>query len=279
MSSRTSTSEEREEDGWRTFRLTLGYLGTAYAGWERQAAGFTAGRPTVQAVVEDALAGVLARPIRLRAAGRTDAGVHADAQVAAFQAETTIPARGILALLRQRLPADIWAVDLVEAPAGFDPRRSALRRWYRYALWRGEVPPAEWRGRCLTWPDPLDVAAMRAAARYLLGTASRGALAGRQGQDRPTAGRLRRTIFVADWLTPGGPLLLFEICGDAFVRQMVRTIVGSLLRVGSGQWTVAQFREALESDDRRAAGPTAPAIGLTLRTIEYPSTFTLPIQD
>src|SRR5438067_3906595 len=147
----------------RRFRATLGYRGTRYAGW-----GIQPHRPTVQAVVESALSSALAHPVRATAAGRTDAGVHADAQVISFDTSSPIAAPALLHVLERFLPEDVWVRDVSEAPADFDARRSARRRWYRYALWRHAAPPAAWQSRALVHHDALDVRAMRDASRYLL---------------------------------------------------------------------------------------------------------------
>jgi tRNA pseudouridine38-40 synthase len=242
-------------------RLTLGYRGTRYAGWASQ----TGGRPTIQSTVEGALGDVLRQPTRVTAAGRTDAGVHAEGQVVSFQTTATIPAEGLARVLATKLPDDIWVVDAAESSPTFNARRAARRRWYRYAIWRRASLPAAWQGRALAHPSSLDLPAMRVAARTLLGRRDVASLAARDAAPTTT-----RTIYAADWIaSPWSALLVFEVCANAFLRQMVRTIVGSLLWVGSGHWTPEQFHFALDAADRRAAGPTAPAHGLTLHRIDY----------
>jgi tRNA pseudouridine38-40 synthase len=238
----------------------LGYRGTRYAGWASQ----RARQPTLQDTLESTLAESLGHPVHLTAAGRTDAGVHAEGQVVSFETTSTIPPDGLRQVLRTHLPDDIWVVHAAECPPSFNARRSALRRWYRYAIWRGEQPPAAWHGRCLVHPDPLDLSAMRAAAIHLLGKQNFGSFSHRP--DRSTI----RTVFAADWIE-APPLVTFEICADAFLKQMVRAIVGSLLWVGTSRWTPDQFSAAVAATNRRAAGPTAPPHGLTLYRIEYRS--------
>jgi tRNA pseudouridine38-40 synthase len=247
----------------RRLRLTLGYRGTRYAGWAVQT---RSSMPTVQSTVESALAQILGHPVRVVAAGRTDAGVHADAQVVSFDTSSTIRPEGLRRVLARRLPDDVWVSEVAETSRDFDARRSALRRWYRYAIWRSPVtPPAMWQSRCLPWADPLKVGAMREAARALLGCHDFASLVTRPSKH----GSTERTVFAADWLEPSADLLVFEICADAYLKQMVRTIVGSLLWVGNGRWTPSDFACALDRQDRRAAGPNAPAVGLTLYRIEY----------
>jgi len=244
----------------RRLRLTLGYRGTRYAGWSR-----TPGQPTVQAALEAALASAVGHPVRATAAGRTDAGVHADGQVVSFETSSPIPCDGLRRVVQQRLPDDIWIVDASDAAPDFDARRSAVRRWYRYAIWRSGVPTAAWQGRCLEEQQALDVDAMRAGARALLGRRDFASLVTQPSSERSTL----RTVLAADWLDVSASLLLFEICADAFLKQMVRAIVGSLLWVGTGHWTPEQFATAVSKADRRAAGPNAPAVGLSLYHIEY----------
>ena len=221
------------------------------------------GQATVQAALEAALAQLLGHPVRATAAGRTDAGVHAAAQVISVATVSSIPAESITRALKRYLPADIWIVDAVDVALSFDARRAAVRRWYRYHVWRGEQPPAAWQGRCLPHVGPLDVHAMRDAAQHLLGRRDF------RGVSSPPAVRSSiRTVFAADWLDQP-PLATFEICADGFLMHMVRGIVGGLMWVGRGRWTAEQFATTLKTTDRRNAGLNAPPIGLTLSRIEY----------
>jgi tRNA pseudouridine38-40 synthase len=250
----------------RRLRLTLGYRGTHYAGWAVQSASRTRGRPTIQGTVESALEQSLGHPARVVAAGRTDAGVHADAQVVSFDTPSSISPVGLSRVLPRWLPEDVWVVDADEVGPDFDARQSAVRRWYRYAIWRdASAPSSAWQGCCLVDPQPLDLDAMRQAAQALLGRHDFAAL-----ETRPRAERFTgRTVFAADWLQLSTALLLFEICADAYLKQMVRTIVGSLIWVGVARWTPQQFAAAMTSRDRRVAGPNAPAAGLSLHRVDY----------
>jgi tRNA pseudouridine38-40 synthase len=208
--------------------------------------------------------------VQAQCAGRTDAGVHADAQVVSFETTSSMPASGLAACLGRWLPDDVWLVSADEADPRFDARRSALRRWYRYAIWRSsDAPSAGWQGRCLVHRAPLDVQAMRDAARGLLGTHDFATFRTAASDDRGTV----RTVYAADLLEIDDSLLMFEICADAYLKQMVRAIVGSLVWVGEGRWSPTEFTDALESADRRAGGPTAPAVGLSLHHIDYPELF------
>jgi tRNA pseudouridine38-40 synthase len=244
----------------RRLRATLGYRGTRYAGWAAQPA-----LPSVQATVESSLSSALAHPVRVTAAGRTDAGVHAEGQVISFDTSSTITPHGLQRVLSHTLPEDVWVHEVSETTPEFDARRSARRRWYRYAVWRNATPPAAWHGRALPHTDPLDLRAMRHASGALVGRHDFASLVTRPA----VRGSTQRTVFAADWLEVSPSLLMFEICADAFLKQMVRTIVGSLLWVGTGRWQPDAFADALDASDRRAAGPNAPAAGLTLYRIEY----------
>jgi tRNA pseudouridine38-40 synthase len=217
----------------------------------------------VQAAVEDGLTRVLGGATRVVAAGRTDAGVHAEAQVVSFSTAASIPAEGIARTLPRYLPGDVWVLDAAEVPPAFDAQRSVIRRWYRYHIWRGGTPPAEWQGRVLSTAEPLDLPAMRRACVPLLGRHDF------RGVSSPPPERSScRTVYAADWLDLA-PLLIFEICADGFLTHMVRGIVGGLWWVGRGHWTAEQFATALATTDRRDGGPNAPAIGLTLTRIDY----------
>ena len=246
----------------RHLRLTLGYRGTGYAGWAVQT---RSQMPTIQATLEAALEHALGNSVRVTGAGRTDAGVHAEGQVVSFDTTSQIACAGLTRVLARWLPDDIWVVNAAEASPEFDARRSALRRWYRYAIWRSADVPASWQGRCLVETQPLDLAAMREASEALLGRHDFASFVTSPSQRAST----ERTVFAADWLEISPVLLIFEMCADAYLKQMVRTIVGSLLWVGNGRWSAADFGAAVTKVDRRAAGPNAPAVGLTLHRIEY----------
>src|SRR5205085_7135526 len=174
-------------------------------------------------------------------AGRTDAGVHAEGQVVSFDTSSSITAAGLCQVLPRWLPDDVWVVDADEAPRSFDARRSAKRRWYRYAIWRTPSVPAAWQARALVATDGFDLGAMRIASRALIGRHDFASLLTRPSMRVST----ERTVFAADWVEVSPDLVLFEICADAYLKQMVRTIVGSLMWVGNGRWTPHRFAAAL----------------------------------
>ena len=246
----------------RTIRMELAYEGTGFSGFVLQP-----GRRTVQAVLETALAAVLGHEVRVTPAGRTDAGVHARGQVVSFRTEARLPARAIARALAGRLPDDVIAGPSSEARPGFDARRSARRRHYRYSIWGGERPSLCWRRYSLHLPTTLDVGAMQEAARALVGRHDFASFIGHAAQDAPGATSVRR-VERAEW-TQRDELLHFECSADAFARHMVRNMVGTLLRVGQGRWRVDDVERVLRARDRRTAGPTAPAHGLTLMKVDY----------
>ena len=246
----------------RTFRGVVEYDGTEFSGWQVQP-----GRRTVQAVLEAALSRVIGAPVGVLAAGRTDAGVHAEGQAVSFRARTTIPPRGIAAACNAALPPDVAIRSLDPAPAAFHATRDAVSKVYRYEVRNSREPSPLARRTSHRVPGPLGVPRMRRAARALVGThdfrafrSNPGPLA--EGQDAV------RTIRRLE-LRRRGDRVTFEVEGDGFLHHMVRNIVGTLLLVGRGTWDPGRVAEALAARDRRAAGPTAPAHGLTLVSVAY----------
>jgi tRNA pseudouridine38-40 synthase len=240
-------------------RLTLEYDGTDFVGWQRQLNG-----RSVQTVVEAALAELLGAWVHTQAAGRTDSGVHALGQVVAFDAPRPLPAQAYLRGLTGLLPPDVAVVAAAEAPEGFDPRRWANGKRYRYCLTRRPSRSPLLRRTHWELFGPLDVEAMRTAARALLGshdfTSFRAA-----DCEAPHARRTLRTVQVTDL----GETLQLELEGTAFLKHMVRNIVGSLVEVGRGKHPPDWIAEVLAARDRTLAGPTAPPHGLTLVEVTY----------
>ena len=233
----------------------MAYDGTAYAGFQVQP-----NAPTVQGELERVLAVICGEPVRITGAGRTDAGVHASGQVIDLRTTSDLAAaeleRGVNALL----PEDIAISDLEPAADHFHARFSATGRTYEYRI-RNAAVRDPLRVRREHWhPGELDVAAMRAAAAHLVGRHDFAAFAaGESGE---------RTVKRAEWVSEGD-ILRFEIEADAFLRGMVRGIVGTLLWVGRGKLTVEGFAEVQNARDRALAGPSAPAKGLCLVAVRY----------
>ena len=244
-----------------TFRLTLEYDGTDFAGWQSQ----KQGERTVQATLAAALAEIAGQPVRVLGAGRTDAGVHAEGQVAAASFATRLDPETLARASNAKLPADLTVVAATLAPDGFDPRREARSKLYRYALWNGSAPSPLRRRRCHHVREPVDVAAMAGTAAALVG---RHDFASFRAAGSPVASTTRTLMRVAVEGEARGEIR-FELLGDGFLRHMVRNIVGTLLEVGLGRRAPESLPALLAARDRSAAGPTAPACGLTLVRVDY----------
>src|SRR5262245_8915816 len=243
------------------FRITIAYDGTDYVGWQRQAAGVS-----IQGLLEDALAEIEEGPVTVTGAGRTDAGVHALGQVAAFSLTRPIATGALVRALNVRLPDAVRALAAQEAPADFHPQYAARSKTYRYHIWNGDVvSPFEYR---YVWhvPGALDLAAMGAAARMIEG---RHDFAAFQSVGRDPA-HTERTVFSSlVQRSEDRDEIAYEITGDGFLRHMVRAIVGSLVEIGRGGRPPEWIREVIASRDRSLAGRTAPSAGLCLVRVEY----------
>lgn len=258
----------------RTLSVTLAYDGTTYVGWQRQAEGVS-----VQGLVEAALTAIEGDVVAVTGAGRTDAGVHAEGQVASFSLRHAMAPDTLVRALNARLPVDVRVIEAAERPDGFNARFSATGKTYRYAIAGGPVQDpfdARWAWHV---PQPLDVAAMAEALSVLRGTHD---FAGFQsaGSDVATSVRtLRRAACTRvgpgpapDWRPLGlrqGSRVVFEFEGDGFLRHMVRSIVGTLVEVGQARRPIEDVARVLSSRDRSQAGPTAPARGLCLVSVRY----------
>jgi tRNA pseudouridine38-40 synthase len=249
------------------FRITLAYDGTDFVGWQRQAAGVS-----IQGLLEDALAELDEAAVTVLGAGRTDAGVHALGQVAAFTLTRAIAADAVVRALNVRLPLSVRVLEAEEVAVDFHPQFAATSKTYRYRIWNSDVvSPFE---RLYAWHvfGALDVAAMNEAARMLEGTHDFAAFQG-TGSDVKTT---ERTVFSSLVLPPSPrlrrnhePVIRYEVCGGGFLRHMVRTIVGTLVEIGRGRRPPEWMREVVASRQRSDAGVTAPAAGLFLVRVDY----------
>ncbi len=248
----------------RTFKLTLAYDGTLYSGWQLQP-----GRPTVQQALELALERITGEATRAAASGRTDAGVHALGQVVSFRSSTHLDPAVLQKALNAELPRDIAAVDLTEANNDFHARRDAVRKLYRYMLDDGPVRDVFARAYVWQVRTRLDDAAMHRAAQVLVGRHDFSSFE-THGSERESS---VRTIFEVSLRRGQGAAahrLTFEIAGDGFLYNMVRTIVGTLVEVGRGVRDESWLAAVLAACDRTAAGQTAPPQGLFLVSVDYP---------
>jgi tRNA pseudouridine38-40 synthase len=243
----------------RVVRLEIEYDGTGFSGWAAQPE-----RRTCEGVLAHALEVILRVPVELHVAGRTDAGVHADGQVATFVSGADIDLRRLVKGLVGVLPPDIAVRKAAFAPPGFDARASAIGRSYEYRVLVGARSPLR-RARVLHHPQPLDLAAMNAAAA---------ACVGRHDFTAFTPARTEhvffdRTVRQCEWEARGDETVL-SIEADAFLRNMVRILVGTMLEVGRGSRPAGQMAELVAGAPRAAAGRTAPAHPLTLVAVRYP---------
>lgn len=246
----------------RTLKLTLAYEGTAFAGWQRQPEA-----RTVQAVLEDSLAVIEERPVAVVAAGRTDAGVHALGQVVSVVVTNRLPPGVLVRALNVRLPGDVRVVAVEEAPPGFDARRHARTKHYRYTIALGADPGPFVRRVVWHLPGRLDVPAMSRAAALLAGQHDFAAFQASGGDVLTSERQLLESRVVEE---PGCPhYVRYEVTGTGFLRHMVRNIVGTLVDVGRHRWPAEHMTDILASRSRQRAGRTAPPQGLVLVRVQY----------
>jgi tRNA pseudouridine38-40 synthase len=277
------------EPGPKNWKLTLAYDGTDFHGWQVQP-----GKPTIQGELQTALGRVTGESPLPQGSGRTDAGVHALAQVASFPLSAPLPPENLRRALNRILPPSIRVFEAMRVPGGFHARHSAVAKTYEYRIFRGEIcPPFLARFvHCCRWP--MDLAVLQESAHIFLGehdfrsfAASDPDAAGRE-QTAPTdlgmgsepsleidpgkAPSTIRAIFSSSWeqrSSEAGELLVYRVRGKGFLHHMVRNLVGTMLDVGRGYLDVDVITTILAARTRSAAGPTAPAHGLFLHSVEY----------
>jgi tRNA pseudouridine38-40 synthase len=240
-------------------RLVLEYDGTGLAGWQRQLNG-----PSVQQHMEEAVAAMVGQPTAVTGASRTDAGVHALGQVAHFHTTTAIPPHGFRRGLNASLPPAIAVVACTEASPGFHARFDSCGKHYRYTLLARPDRSPLWRDRAWHCPRQLDQAAMQRAAENMLGERDYQAFRASGCTARTTRRRVDAVRFTRE-----RDLLHIDVHGNAFLRNMVRIMAGTLVDVGEGRLAAGDIPAILDSRDRTRAGRTAPAGGLTLVEVFY----------
>jgi tRNA pseudouridine38-40 synthase len=268
-----------------TYKITLAYDGTGFVGWQRQASGIS-----VQGLVEEAVRPIAGADVDVAGAGRTDAGVHAVGQVASFVLARAVDPPTLVRAMNARLPPDVRVLSAATVPASFHARFSARRKSYQYRIWNADVlDPFE---RAYVWHviGELDVAAMSRAASYLEGEHDFAAFQSGDGTTKSTVRHVFHCgVRIADCglrstdgsnpirHSPRGtphsafrtPLILVDVNGDGFLRHMVRTVVGSLVDIGRGRRPAEWIQELLAGRRRADAGPTTPARGLFLISVDY----------
>ncbi|MBI3477888.1 MAG: tRNA pseudouridine(38-40) synthase TruA [Acidobacteria bacterium] len=270
----------------RNLKLILAYDGSEFAGWQVQP-----GRPTIQGTLASAIGRLTGENVLPQGSGRTDAGVHAFAQVATFQSAASIPTENWVKALNDILPSSIRVLDVSDVPDDFHARKSARAKTYRYRIYRGAVCPPFISRYVWHYPFPLDEVLMAQAAELVVGehdftsfaavdperveriandqrqNLNHGDHRGTQGQTENRTTNIR-TIFSSAWNREGDDLI-YAVRGSGFLHHMVRNLVGTFLLVGKGTLTGEDLQAILAARSRSAAGPTAPASGLYLVEVDY----------
>jgi tRNA pseudouridine38-40 synthase len=257
-------------------RIALGleYDGRAFHGWQRQK-----GLPSVQATLEDALARIAAHPVRLHCAGRTDAGVHASAQVVHFDTAAQRPLSAWVRGLNALLPPAVAVCWAKAVDARFHARYSACRRRYRYILLNRPERPGLWAGRAGWFHLPLDLAAMQAATACLLGEHDFSAFRAAGCQAKSAVKLLTRVAVRQEMLRMSGGFFVFDFEANAFLQHMVRNLVGALVYVGKGAWSPQYLQSVLENRNRALSAPTFPPDGLYFQGALYDPVFAIPLPE
>jgi tRNA pseudouridine38-40 synthase len=246
----------------RRIRMTVSYDGTEYHGWQVQP-----GLPTVQSVLETVLAEIEGAPVKVAGSGRTDAGVHALAQVAAFTLVNPIPVDNLRKAINRLLPLDIRVFDVAEAAADFHPRYQAVAKTYQYRIHRSEICPPFAHRYVYHYPYPLDEARIFELAPLLEGEHDFSAFAASDDKDELGRSKVRRVFHSR--ASRSGDVLIYNVRGSGFLKHMVRNIVGVLLEVGKGNLTREDIEKRFDPACAISPGPSVPALGLFLVSVEY----------
>ena len=284
VNSRAPFIRVRGPDLGRNFKLTLAYDGSQFHGWQVQP-----GLRTVQGTLADCVERITGECTLPQGSGRTDAGVHALAQVASMRLESSIPARGLLIALNDVLPAAIRVHAVQEVPDSFHARHSATAKTYRYRIYRKDICPPFLANFVHHDPYPMNEEALMRASEYVVGTHDFTSFAASdpersariaeaeaevddprfpQNKGEPGAPSNVRTIHSSQWARTSEELV-YTVRGNGFLHHMVRNLVGTFLQVGKGALRMEDVPTLVAARDRSAAGPTAPACGLYLVSVEY----------
>jgi tRNA pseudouridine38-40 synthase len=284
------TANNQPAPGPQNWKLTLAYDGTAFRGWQIQP-----GEATIQGELQAALGRITGESPLPQGSGRTDAGVHALGQVASFALQAPIPPENLQRALNRTLPPAIRVLETRTVQSTFHARHSAVAKTYEYRVFRQAICPPFLARYVLACPWPMNIAALQQSARLFEGKhdflsfaatdpdlATRdlsGAAEPDEDMQQPHASAVR-TIFSSTWEerpAEAGDLLVYRVRGNGFLHHMVRNLVGTMLDVGRGRLRCEEIRAILATRSRAAAGPTAPARGLFLHSVEYDAKDDLPV--
>jgi tRNA pseudouridine38-40 synthase len=249
----------------RNFKVVLAYDGSEFSGWQLQP-----DAPTIQGTLASAIGRVTGEKVLPQGSGRTDAGVHALAQVASFAIESGIPAENLGKALNGNLPASIRVLEVVQVADGFHARKSARAKTYRYRMYRGTICPPFLARYVWHYPYPLAEDAMAAAGGLVIGEhdfTSFAAVDPERLREDGTVSNVRE-IFASSWVRQGEEFV-YSVRGTGFLHHMVRNLVGTFLLVGKGMLKPGDISEILGARNRSSAGATAPGNGLFLVEVEY----------
>jgi len=247
----------------RNLKVTLAYDGSDFGGWQVQPDAVT-----IQGTLASAIGRVIGEKVLPQGSGRTDAGVHALAQVATFGTESPIPAENLGKALNDLLPAAIRVLSVAEVPAEFHARKSARAKTYRYRMYREAICPPFLARYVWHYPYPLDEAAMQQAAGLIVGENDFTSFAAVDPERGEEIGSNVRQVFASNWERSGDELI-FTVRGSGFLHHMVRNLVGTFVLVGKGTLQPDAIAKIIAARKRSSAGATAPASGLCLVNVEY----------
>jgi tRNA pseudouridine38-40 synthase len=253
------------KDAMRNLKLIVSYDGSEFVGWQVQP-----DAPTVQGTLASAIGRITGEKVLPQGSGRTDAGVHALAQVATFATESSVPTPNFVKALNDLLPASVRVLRVEEAPADFHARKSACAKTYRYRIYRGAICPPFLARYVWHYPFPLDEAAIERAVEPVVGEhdfTSFAAVDPERGSEDAPASNVRR-IFSSKWQWQGEEFV-YTVKGSGFLHHMVRNLVGTFILVGKGTLQPDDLVRILAARSRAAVGATAPASGLYLVNVEY----------